>query len=97
MFTTTIAFSSAERVMMSRGLMSFSRRVRIAKPASRHSCCLAGEMAGLEEEPGRVMPRASIAVAIVLAVYMPPQAPGPGHACRMISKRVDSSISLVIY
>ena len=27
------------------------------------------------------MPSASIAEAIVLAVYMPPQAPAPGQAC----------------
>lgn len=97
MLTTTMAFSKADRVRMSRGLISFSRRVRIALPASRHSCCLAAEIAGLEEEPGRVMPMDSMAVAIVLAVYMPPHAPGPGQAWRIMSKRVASSISLVRY
>ena len=35
---------------------------------------------------------ASIAVAIVLAVYIPPQAPAPGHAFRTISFRASSSI-----
>ena len=38
---------------------------------------LRGSSAGVEEEYGRLMPRASIAVAMVLAVYIPPQAPGP--------------------
>jgi len=69
----------------------------MAAPASRHSCCFSGEIAVFEEDPGRVIPMASIAVAMVLAVYIPPQAPGPGQACRMISKRVGSSISLVMY
>ena len=38
------------------------------------------------------MPSASIADAIVLAVYMPPQAPAPGQAWRTMSKRVASSM-----
>jgi hypothetical protein len=33
------------------------------------------------DEYGTAMPSASIALAIVFAVYMPPHAPGPGHAC----------------
>ena len=36
------------------------------------------------------MPMASIAVAMVLAVYMPPQAPGPGQLLRTISLRSSS-------
>lgn len=32
---------------------------------------------------GRDIPNASIADAIVLAVYMPPQAPAPGHELRI--------------
>ena len=38
------------------------------------------------------MPIASIAEAIVLAVYIPPQAPAPGQAFRTMSKRSDSSM-----
>ena len=38
------------------------------------------------------MPSASIAHAMVLAVYMPPQAPAPGHECRTMSERLASSI-----
>ncbi len=47
--TTTIAFSNAGRVMMSRGLMSFSNSVRIAWPVRKHSSSLAGSSAGVEE------------------------------------------------
>ena len=43
------------------------------------------------------MPRASAAVAMVLAVYMPPQAPGPGQALRTISARSASSMRLYWY
>jgi len=42
---------------------------------------------------GRLMPSASIATAIVFAVYIPPQAPAPGQALRTISRRVSSSIA----
>ena len=38
------------------------------------------------------MPIASIADAIVFAVYIPPHAPAPGHACSTISRRLFSSI-----
>ena len=34
---------------------------------------------------GRLMPRASMALAMVLAVYMPPHDPGPGMAHRSIA------------
>ena len=36
------------------------------------------------------MPSASMAEAIVLAVYMPPQAPAPGQLCCTISLRSSS-------
>ena len=38
------------------------------------------------------MPSASIAHAMVLAVYMPPQAPAPGHEWRTMSERLASSM-----
>ena len=38
------------------------------------------------------MPSASIAEAIVLAVYMPPQAPAPGQAWRTMSLRSSSAM-----
>ena len=36
---------------------------------------------------------ASIALAMVFAVYMPPQAPTPGHELAMMSSRSSSSMS----
>jgi hypothetical protein len=53
----------------------------IASAALVHSRILAGDSAGLEEDPGRQSPIASIAVDMVFAVYIPPHAPAPGHAC----------------
>ena len=45
-----IAFSNALRVMISEGLMSFSKRIRRYFPTSKHSFCLSSDTAGLEEE-----------------------------------------------
>ena len=42
-------------------------------------------MAGGAALPGSDMPSASAALAIVLAVYMPPQAPSPGQIARSIA------------
>jgi hypothetical protein len=47
----------------------------------------------VEELYGSDMPSASMADAMVLAVYMPPQAPGPGQELRTRSKRSASVIS----
>lgn len=43
------------------------------------------------------MPIASIADAIVLAVYMPPQAPAPGHELRTTLMRWSSVIFPLTY
>ena len=51
-----------------------------AAPARRQSSIFAGEMAFCAELFGRLMPSASMARAMVLAVYMPPQEPAPGMA-----------------
>src|SRR5258706_12876836 len=77
---TVIAFSKSFLVIISEGLISFSINKRIAFPASWHSIFLSSLNAGLEEEYGKLIPKASIALDIVLAVYIPPQAPAPGHA-----------------
>jgi hypothetical protein len=77
---TVMAFSKALRVMMSRGRMFFLMRLRTAAPALRQSLALLLGDGGWAELLGRLMPRASMAVAMVLAVYMPPQEPGPGMA-----------------
>lgn len=39
-------------------------------PTEAHSSCFSCDSAGKEDEPGRVMPRASAALAMVLAVYI---------------------------
>lgn len=83
----TIAFSNAALVMMSEGLMSFSRSNLIALPACTHSKCFWSVSAGVEPEYGSDMPSISIAEAIVLAVYIPPQAPAPGHDFSTIVSR----------
>ena len=49
-----------------------------ASPARRQSSFFSSLTAIWLELLGRLMPRASIAEAMVLAVYMPPQEPGPG-------------------
>ena len=66
--------------MISLGLMSFSRRFRTASPALEQSLFLSSEIASCADEFGRLIPNASIAEAIVFAVYIPPQDPGPGIA-----------------
>jgi hypothetical protein len=52
-----------------------------------------GYTAGIPEEYGKVIPSTSRAELIVFAVYMPPQAPWPGHACKTTS-RLSSSLIL---
>lgn len=66
----TMAFSNADLVMISRGRMFFSRRFRITDPMDAHSSCFSLDSAGKDDEPGTVMPNASAALAIVLAVYI---------------------------
>ena len=73
---------------MSRGLRSRSSRVRIACAGAKHSSSFSGSSAGIDELYGSDMPSASIAEAMVLAVYMPPQAPAPGQLWRTIACRV---------
>lgn len=46
---------------------------------------------------GRVSPRASMAQAMVLAVYIPPQAPWPGHELRTICCRSSSVMAPATY
>lgn len=65
-----MAFSKAERVMMSRGRMFFSSRFRMTGPVDWHSCTFSCDSAGYDEDPGSVMPSASAALAIVFAVYI---------------------------
>ena len=82
--TTVIAFSNASMVMIwravipRRSISTTASPLRWANPSRRRST------AGGAAEPGRDMPSASATEAIVLAVYMPPQAPSPGQIARSI-------------
>jgi hypothetical protein len=92
--TMVIAFSKAFLVMMSLGrILALSRRIA-ALPAATQSSVLSFEIAACAELFGRLMPIASIAEAMVLAVYMPPQDPGPGIAVHSISL---SSFLLILF
>ncbi len=79
---TTMAFSNASRVRMSDGLMPLRTSSTTARPARCASSRLVRDTASWAELLARLMPSASIAEAIVFAVYMPPQLPGPGIAVR---------------
>lgn len=57
-----------------------------------HSRILAGDSAGVDDEPGRVRPIDSRALDMVFAVYIPPQAPAPGQACLSISEIISSFV-----
>ena len=91
--TTVIAFSNASRVMMSRGQIFFSIRLTTAAPAASASRRFSSDTASCAELSGKLIPRASIADDIVLAVYIPPQEPAPGIALVSISFN-SSSLSL---
>ena len=67
-----------------------------AAPARATSSLFSVFTAGMEAFPGRAMPMASIAEAMVLAVYIPPQAPAPGQAAHSIPCRSSSVISPVL-
>ena len=78
--TDAIAFSSDCRVMMSRGRTPPRTRLITRSPAARATSAFFGSVAGTLPLPSAAMPRNSLAIAIVLAVNWPPQAPAPGHA-----------------
>ena len=59
-------------------MSALSKLRRVASPARRQSSFFSALIAICAELLGRLMPSASIAEAMVLAVYMPPQEPGPG-------------------
>ena len=63
------------------------------RPASRLAACFSGDMAGTPVSWMGEMPRNSPAMAMVLAVNWPPQAPGPGQAA---ASRASSWSSLIL-
>ncbi len=87
---TVIAFSNAFFVRMSRGVMPAFTSSTTAAPARRQSSRFAWPTASCAELLGSDRPSASMAEAIVLAVYMPPQLPGPGIAVRSTSSSSSS-------
>ncbi|KAH3659803.1 hypothetical protein OGATHE_005848 [Ogataea polymorpha] len=95
--TYAMAFSNAGLVMMSRGVNPERSKVFIDSPMLSHSIIFSFDTAGAEDEPGRDIPITSAAEAMVLAVYIPPQDPGPGQACRTISFLCSSFMVLLRY
>lgn len=67
--------------------------VRITAAARSHSRAFSGDVAGLDDEPGSERPMTSMAVAMVLAVYMPPQAPADGQECCSRSSRTSEGVA----
>ena len=67
---------------MSRAVMPCRMSSTTASPERREIPSRRRSTAGGAADPGSDMPMASAALAIVLAVYMPPQAPSPGQMAR---------------
>ena len=91
--TTAIAFSNASRVRICRAVMPLSSSPTTASPDARAMPSRRRSTAGGLAEPGSAMPSASAALAIVLAVYMPPQAPSPGQIARSMASTSSREIS----
>ena len=75
-----IAFSKDSLVIISDGFISSNNSFFIALPQFSDSNSFTSLFAGLDELKGKDIPNASIALAIVFAVYIPPHAPAPGQA-----------------
>ena len=90
--TPAIAFSSASLVMISLGRWPRASTSMTSSPASNAACALVWSCAGTSLGPIGLMPSSWNAIAIVLAVNWPPQAPGPGLATPSISCSSSSVI-----
>ena len=90
--TTRAAFSSASRVMMSRGRRLLSISFMTACPDAKAYSSRDWYGAGALAECGSAMPSASDTQAIVFAVNWPPQEPADGQATRSISARSSAFI-----
>ena len=78
------AFSIDFLVIISLGFISFLIKFKIELAIIFFSFDLSLLTAGFDELYGSDIPMASIADDMVLAVYIPPQAPGPGQALLII-------------
>ena len=90
--TTAIAFSNASLVRMSRAVMPRRSSSTTAWPLRRANPSRRRSVAGGAALPGSDMPIASAALAMVLAVYMPPHAPSPGQIARSIASTSSRDI-----
>ena len=82
--TTAIAFSNASLVRICRAVIPFRSSSTAAIPDRRAYPSRRRSTAGGAADPGSDMPSASAALAMVFAVYIPPQAPSPGQIARSI-------------
>ncbi len=78
--TPAMAFSSAARVRIVRGVRPAAIARTATSPACLATAARAWAVAGTFALPIGEIPRNSQASAIVLAVNCPPHAPAPGHA-----------------
>ena len=78
--TQAIAFSSESRVITLLGRRSSARTFITSSPIFSATVPFSSSSAGTIAEPPALIPSASKAQAIVLAVNWPPQAPAPGLA-----------------
>jgi len=78
--TPVMAFSRAFFVTICRGRRSFWRRSMTSRPAPIQASFFVGSFAGMSDIPIGERPSIVPAIAIVLAVNCPPQAPAPGQA-----------------
>src|SRR5574341_740678 len=75
-----MVFSIDLRVMMSRGRMPLRIAFSSTRADAEAESAFSGSGEAICEEPSRLMPRASKDEDMVLAVYIPPQAPTLGQA-----------------
>ena len=89
---TATAFSMLCLVTMSRGFRSALTASTSTRAAWRVCSTIWSSTLAMVLENGRLMPSASKAELMVLAVYMPPQEPLPGIARRSIWQKSSSLI-----
>ena len=87
-----MAFSNAGLVMICLAVMPLSIRFTTASPLRSAQVSRLLSTDGGAAEPGRLMPIASPIEAMVLAVYIPPQAPSPGQTAFSILSRSSSDM-----
>ena len=95
--TEAAAFSRDAFVMIWEGRTSRRTRSTVSRPASAAASSFEVSSAGMSFRPAGLMPRNSRAVAIVLAVNWPPQAPAAGHATDSSSWRSAAVIFPAAY